>query len=85
MGSIFMALSCSLRNVRGNFSEFENYSLPEDWIHVSSFARPGLAPEKRCLFDDEEKNLELLPNLSPVKIPQLSGNRITLWRRISQR
>ncbi|XP_075902639.1 securin isoform X2 [Nelusetta ayraudi] len=56
--------------------EFERYSLPEDWIHVSSFALPGLAPvtENRCLFEDEMENIELLPNLSPVTIPQPSGH-----------
>lgn len=63
------------------FLEFVNYSLPEDWIHISSFARPGLAPvtENRYLFEDEVKNIEMLPNLSPVKIRQPSGNGITFF------
>lgn len=74
-----MVWFCSSRNVLGHFSEFEKYSLPEDWIHVSSFALPGLAPvtESRCLFEDEMENIELLPNLSPVTIPQPSGNTLS--------
>lgn len=74
-----MVLFCPSRNVLGRFSEFERYSLPEDWIHVSSFALPGLAPvtENRCSFEDEMENIELLPDLSPVTIPQPSGNALS--------
>lgn len=54
--------------------EFEKYSLPEDWIHVSGFALPGLASITQIHHPcDEMVNIDPLPNLSPVKMPQPSG------------
>ncbi|XP_051274969.1 securin [Dicentrarchus labrax] len=54
--------------------EFEKYSVPEDLIHLSGFALPGLAclPQAPHLCEEDLEKFAPLPNLSPVKMPKRS-------------
>ncbi|KAF3694087.1 Securin Pituitary tumor-transforming gene 1 protein [Channa argus] len=56
--------------------EFEKYSIPEDLVPVSDFALPGLAcfPPASHLCEEDLEMLDLIPNLSPVKMPKCSDN-----------
>ncbi|CAN9515165.1 unnamed protein product [Ophioblennius macclurei] len=55
--------------------EYEKYSVPEDFIHLSGYALPGLAsfPKAPCLSEDSLENLDPLPDLSPMKMTDHSG------------
>ncbi|XP_028272404.1 securin [Parambassis ranga] len=54
--------------------EFEKYSVPEDLIPLSGCALPGLAcfPPAPHLWEDDLEEMNLLPILSPVKMPKHS-------------
>ncbi|XP_074530483.1 securin [Halichoeres trimaculatus] len=59
--------------------EFEKYSVPEDLIHLSGFALPGLAPYPHPAHPYEDLvKIEPLPNPSPVKMPKLPDYRSEL-------
>ncbi|KAF3838646.1 hypothetical protein F7725_010414 [Dissostichus mawsoni] len=57
--------------------EFERYSIPEDLIPLGSYDLPGLArfPQAPDLFEEDDFiEIAPLPNLSPVKMPNCSGD-----------
>ncbi|XP_029965895.1 securin [Salarias fasciatus] len=55
--------------------EYLKYSVPEDLIHLSGFALPGLAcfPHAPRLSEDIPECLDPLPNVSPMKMTNTSG------------
>ncbi|KAM9849456.1 securin isoform 2-T2 [Aulostomus maculatus] len=56
--------------------EFEKFSVPEDLIALSCLALPGVAsfPQAPCPLEEDLDMLIPLQNMSPVKMPQRSGD-----------
>ncbi|KAF7228385.1 securin [Nothobranchius furzeri] len=61
--------------------EFERYSVPEDLIPLSCLALPGLAcfpTTLSKLCEEDLTEMAPLPDLSPIKMPKYSDERLEL-------